>query len=347
VSASPLRVGVVGLGKMGLLHAAIFNSLPDCRLVAAAVPSALPRRALAEFTPELRAFETADEMLRAERLDAVVITTPVADHVPVALACVAAGVPFFVEKPLAVSAAQAEPLVAALAARPVPHMVAFMTRYVDAFDKARELLATGALGRLQRITGTIYVAQLFTRGRGWRYDRAVAGGGALLSQGSHLLDLLVVYCGRVRRVNAEIQALYSAEVEDAAHVVLEFESGLRGWVDCCWSVRGRRTVETTVDVLAENGSLTVSDDTVQLVLDRDAGGLRAGTRRWTAVDLFRGVEVDVGGPQYTREAEAFVAALRAGRAPAPNVTQTLHVQRVVDAAYESAGGAGTPVWIKD
>ncbi|MBI1892815.1 MAG: Gfo/Idh/MocA family oxidoreductase [Candidatus Rokubacteria bacterium] len=337
-----MRVGVVGLGKMGLLHAAIFNSLPGSRVIAVAEPSALPRKAASEFMPSVRVHESLDDMLATGGLDAVVITTPVAEHVPVALRCVESRVPFFVEKPLATSARQADRLVAALARRPTPNMVGFMTRHVDAFEKARGILLTGCLGRLQRVTGTIYVSQLFTLGKGWRYDRVVAGGGVLLSQGSHLLDLLTWYFGPVARVNAEIQSLYSIEVEDAAHAMLEFESGLRGWVDCCWSVRFRRTVETTIDVLGDNGALVVTDDMVCVFLDRQAGGLSAGTTMLTAVDLFRPVEVDVGGPQYTREVQAFLDALCSGRHPEPDVAQALHVQRIVDAAYSSARRAGAP-----
>lgn len=339
---SPLRIGVVGLGKMGLLHAAICNALPDSQVIAVADPSSLPRDSLIDMNPAMHGYASTDAMLAAQPLDAVIITTPVADHVPTALACVQHQIPFFMEKPLATSAAQALPLVTALHKTPVAHMIGYMTRYVESFMHGHTLIASGCLGALQRVTGTIYVSQLFTRGRGWRYERASAGGGALLSQGSHLLDLLTWYCGPVARVNAEVFAAYSTEVEDFAHVMLHFQSGVRGWVDCSWSVRFRRTVETTIDILGDNGSLIVTDDTVRLFLDKAHGSLAAGLTVWTASDLYRGVAIDIAGTQYTREDQAFLDAIRSGKPAEPNITQAFHVQHIVDAAYSSSRAHGAP-----
>src|SRR6185295_17316655 len=182
-------------------------------------------------------------------------------------------------------ASQAEPLRRTLRQKSLPNMVGFMTRFIDSFVKAKSILDAGSLGRLQRVTGTIYVSQLFSRGEGWRYDRQVSGGGVLLSQGSHLLDLLTWFFGPVERVNADVLAAYSAEVEDFAHVVLQFRSGLHAWVDASWSVRGKRTVQTTIDVLGDNGELIVTDDTVQLTLDKMAGGYAAGRTVFQAPSL--------------------------------------------------------------
>jgi len=342
-----IRVGVAGLGEMGLLHGAIFNSLRGSRLAAVADPSTIARNALAEMRSSARAYSDANEMIESGEVDAVVITTPVVDHIPVAIACVRRRIPFFMEKPLATSAAQARELVVALEKNPVSHMIGYMTRYLGSFQLGCELTASGCLGRLQRVAATIYVSQLFARGRGWRYDRKVSGGGVLLSQGSHLLDLLTWYFGPVRRVNAEMVSTYSEEIEDFAHLLLEFRSGLRGWVDCSWSVRFRRTVETVIDVLGDNGSLVVTDDSVRLFLDRSAGGMQAGWAAWNAVDLYQGVEVDIGGPHYTREDRAFLDALSNGTTPQPDIRHAFHVQQIVDAAYSSSLRDGSPEIIRD
>jgi predicted dehydrogenase len=343
---SPVAVGVVGLGKMGLLHAAVANALPGSRLAAVAEPTRAVREALASYNPAVRAFPTLAEMAAAVPLDAVVVATPVDDHVDSALACVERRLPFFVEKPLATTAAAARPLLRALAAAPLPNRVGFMTRFVDPFARAREALAAGCLGRLQRAAATIYVSQLFGRGRGWRYERRRSGGGVLINQGSHLLDLLTWYLGPVARVNARTQAVWSSEVEDFAHLALDFESGVQGWLDCSWSVRGRRAVETTVEVLGERGALTVTDDTLRLELDEPAGEWPAGATVESAADLYRPVPVDVGGPQYTRELQGFLEAVAAGRPAPPDAAQGFHVQAVIDAAYRSAAAGGAAVAVE-
>lgn len=341
-TATPIRVGVAGLGKMGLLHAAIFNGLPESRVVAVAESTLLPRETLTKFNPSILMFPDVNAMLGACELDIVIIATPVADHVPSALACAQRHIPFFIEKPLAASAAQAAPLVQAAQESQVPNMVGFMMRFVDSFEKGKDIIASGCLGHLHRAAGTVYVSQLFTQGRGWRYDRKVAGGGVLLSQGSHLIDLLTWYFGPVKRVNAEVLSVYSPEIEDFAHVILEFQSGLHAWVDSSWSVRFRRTLETTIDILGENGSLVINDDTVRLYLDVPAMGWPAGHTVLRASDLYRGVPIDVGGPQYTREDQAFLRAIVSQSMPEPSVPQAFHVQQVIDSAYRSASEAGAP-----
>ena len=339
---SQIRVGIAGLGKMGLVHAGILNGLLGSRVVAAADPSKWARSALGELTGSVEMFTDAEDMIRSAELDAVVIATPVDQHVPMCMACVERRLPFFVEKPLTTQAGQAEELVQQLRERRMAHMVGYMTRYVDSFVKGHELVRSGCLGRIQRVTATIYVSQLFRRGKGWRYDKTLSGGGVLLSQGSHLLDLLTWYLGPVARVNGRVQSVYSREVEDFAHIFLEFSSGVTGWVDSSWSVRFRRTVEITIELQGVDGNLIVTDDTVRLYLERGFGELSPGGNVWNAVDLYRPVEFDIGCPQYTREDAAFLDAVRMGRPGDIDMDQAIHVQRIVDAAYTSSAANGAP-----
>jgi len=341
-----LRVGVAGLGKMGLLHAAIFNGLPGSQVVAAADSTATLRNAIGEINPDLQMFSDSIEMLNKASLDAVVIATPVADHIPTALECVKKKIPFLMEKPLATSASQAADLVAALQKNPVSHMIGYMTRFIDTFIKGREVLKSNALGGLQRVTASIYVSQLFTKGKGWRYDKKISGGGVILSQGSHLLDLLTWYFGPVKKVNASMTSVYSPEIEDFGHLILDFQSGLQCTLDTSWSVRFKRTVETTIDILGDNGSLIISDDTVKLFLDEPQGGFPAGWSTWSAADLYRGVQIDIGGPQYTREDIAFLEGIGGGGPMQPDILQALHVQRIVDGAYASSQNGGNGVVIQ-
>jgi len=341
-SMQPIRIGVAGLGKMGLLHAAVFNSIEGCQVVAASDPSVALRSALGGLQDHIEIKSDALVMLDQCSLDAIVIATPVSTHVPIAMEAARRGIPFFVDKPLTTNAAEASDLMAMVSKSALPHMVGFMTRFVDSFAFAKTLLDSGALGTLHRLSASIYISQLFKPGQGWRYDKKVAGGGVLLAQGSHLLDLLTWYFGPVKNVNAQTQCVYNPQIEDFAHLALEFQSGLRGFFDCSWSVRFRRTVEINIDVLGQNGSLLVSDDTVRLFLEAPFQQWPAGWSTWTAVDLYRGVSVDIGGPQYTREDEAFVQSVRDRKATQPDLAQALHVQRIVDAAYVSSEKNGAP-----
>jgi predicted dehydrogenase len=293
----------------------------------------------------VRVFDDHKALLRDGGIDAAVIATPTGAHVEVALDCVGQGIPVFIEKPLALSGRQAQPLLEALARRPVANMVGYMGRYIETFAKAKAIVTSGALGRRQMLRSSMYVALLFRAGKGWRYDKGVSGGGVLITQNSHLVDKLLWLFGDVRSVSAHTGALYSPTVEDHAHLVFAFASGLTGFMDASWSARHFRTPAIAIHVQGEAGTLDVDDDSVRLFLDAPAGGWDAGWSEWRKPDLYEGVSFDSGGPQYTLQAEAFLAAVRGGPNPESDVRSAWRAQCVIDAAYLSAERGGAPVAI--
>jgi predicted dehydrogenase len=193
------------------------------------------------------------------------------------------------------------------------------------------------------LRSTMYVAQLFREGKGWRYDPAVSGGGVLMTQNSHLLDMLLWMFGRVERVSAHTTQLYSRAVEDHAHVFFHFASGLRGFLDASWSAHHYRTPTMAIHVQGEGGTLDVTDDRVALFLSASGHGMDAGWHEWRKPDLYRGVPFDIGGSQYTRQAQQFLDAIRGAGVVESDVASALEVQRVISAVYLSAARQGAPV----
>ena len=86
--------------------------------------------------------------------------------------------------------------------------VGYMARHLDTMRAAKRIIAAGALGRLIHLESSMYVAQLFGPGRGWRYDPALSGGGVLLTQNSHLIDLLLWLFGPIARVSGHVKSWY-------------------------------------------------------------------------------------------------------------------------------------------
>lgn len=338
-----VRVAVVGMGKLGLLHAGTFNALSGSRLVAVADPVKTVGEALAGRMNNVKAFTNHKDLLKYGEFDAAVIAAPTHLHVPLGLDFAEAGIPIFVEKPLSLTAAQGRELCDTVERRSIANLVGYMTRYQPSFRKAHALLQSGVLGELQLMRSSMYVEQLFARGKGWRYDPKLSGGGVLMTQNTHLLDLLLWYFGTVDTVSGHTSQLYSTTVEDHAHVVFRFKSGLHGSLDASWSVRGYRTPSITIFVQGRNGELTVTDDDVTLTLDKSAGSLDAGQHLWRQPDLNEVVPFDIGGAHYTLEALDFLSAVRGGPRPDSDVHSALMVQQVVDAAYASANAGGAPV----
>ncbi len=342
-AVEPLRIAVIGFGKLGLLHAALANAVPGARLTAVVDSTPMMLDALKAYMPDVRTYSDYRTLLREGGIDAALIATPTQLHVPIAVDCVAAGVPIFIEKPLSVSGAQARPLIDALRARPVVNMVGYMGRYIDTFAKAKEIVASGALGKLQMFRSSMYIGQLFKPGKGWRYDRNVSGGGVLITQNTHVIDKLLWMFGEVEDVNGRTGALYSTGVEDYCHAVLRFRNGLLGYLDASWSARHYRTPTISIHVQGIHGTLDVDDDHVRLYLDKAVAPFAEGWSSWRKPDLYHGVSVDIGGPQYTIQMEKFVAAIRSGSSIECDVASAQAVQLVVDAIYHSADANGITV----
>jgi len=340
-----LKMGIVGLGRMGLMHTAIFNSFPESEVVAVVDPALFPAKPLSMLNPKIKVYKTIEKMFNKEQIDGVLIASPVGYHIENAMECVKNNVPFLMEKPLAVNAKQAEPLIEELENKSLPNMIGYMARNIDSFKEGKKIIEAGALGRILNVKGSVYVSQLFKQGKGWRYDPKVSGGGVLESQGSHLLDLLYWYFGAIKKVNAETLSVYSQGIEDFSHVMLDFDNGLKGWIDASWSVRFKRKMELKLEILGENGSLVISDDTLNLFLDSAFGEYKEGKTFLSANDLFSGVYIDIGGAKFTYQDQEFINAILEKRETSPSIKDGLHVQKIVDACYQSATENGAPIMI--
>lgn len=342
-----LRAAVVGLGKLGLLHAATLNVLPGTRLVAVADKTKTVLNALSARMDAVETFTDHKKLLDRVTPDIVAIATPTGHHVSVAIDCIERGIPVFIEKPLSIDGPQARPLLDALERNPTVTMVGYMTRFLDTFAKAKSVIQTGVLGDLQMLRASMYIGQLFGKGKGWRYDRKVAGGGVLTTQNSHVIDLLLWYFGDIDWVSAHANKLYSKEIEDHAHLYFGFRNGLRGYLDASWSARHYRTPTVAIHIQGSNGTIDVSDDDVRLFAVDHAGGFDAGWHTWRKPDLYKGTDFDIGGSNYTEQAKEFLAAVRGQGDVSSDVASAYKVQCVIDAAYASAETNGQPVTISE
>jgi len=337
-----MRVAVIGIGKMGLLHAGVMNALEGVELCAISDTSNLLLSFAKNLKKSVHVYDDYVKMLDEENPDVAVITTPVFLHVPMANECVKRGIHFLVEKPLCAFSTEATNLVDQIEDRNLTTMVGYMMRYVETFAKAKEIIASGALGRLMTFSATIYVAQLFKTGKGWRYNKKESGGGVVIGQATHLIDLLRWYFGPVEFVSAHTKNWYSAEVEDFAHAFFKFKNGLTGWMDSSWSKRHHRLLEMNIEVQGEFGNLVVNDDEVKVYLERSLNGYDLGWTSYLKPDLFEGVEIDLGGPQYSRQDITFIDAVKTGERVESDVRNAYEVQKLVDGIYASAEKNGVP-----
>jgi 1,5-anhydro-D-fructose reductase (1,5-anhydro-D-mannitol-forming) len=189
----------------------------------------------------LPAWPTLDEALAQPSIDAVYIATPVFLHAPQAIAALHADKHVLCEKPVAMNETEARAMLEAAERTGKTLGIAYYRRCYPKIQRARELLAAGAIGQpvLAELTNHFWFDG--AGGRSWLVDPAQAGGGPLYDIASHRIDVLNFLFGTPLRVSAHLSNLvHHYKVEDNATVMIDYESGLRGIVDVRWHSRVKR-----------------------------------------------------------------------------------------------------------
>jgi predicted dehydrogenase len=223
----PLRIGVIGVGSIGRVHARLLADDPDCLLVALADPTPAGGELAAELG--VTWYRDHETLLAKESLDGVVVAVPTALHASVGLACVSAGVHMLMEKPITDELLAGRDLVSAAEVAGVRIVVGHHRRFDPAVKRAREIIAGGELGRLVLVSA-IWAARKPDDywQAGWR---SAPGGGPILINLIHDLDCLRHICGEIVEVSAaSSRAIRGFEVEDTAAIVLQFANGALGTV---------------------------------------------------------------------------------------------------------------------
>ena len=222
---TPLRIGVIGLGAMGRRHIATLRANPGF-LVAAGVDNTSAGEAYAAASG-IAYFTDHARMLDAVKPDGVIVVTPNATHVPIALDLIARRIPMLLEKPVSDTIESAMTLVKAAETSGVPILVGHHRRHNPIIRTALEFLRTGAVGQM------VAVSLLWLARKDERYHdvawRREPGGGPVLINAIHDVDYLRHLCGEIESVQATASShARGLPVEDTAAALLRFENGAIG-----------------------------------------------------------------------------------------------------------------------
>ena len=328
-----IRVGVVGLGKMGLSHLAILNSHPDVIVAGACDANTYVTGVLAKHTG-LHCYSTFAELLRHEELDAAVISTPTRLHAEMVGAAVNRGLHVFCEKPFVLSVEEGEALAREVEARGLANQVGYHFRFVAAFAEAARIVRSGALGDVHHVRAEAYgPVVLRPKGSTWR-TRKEEGGGALYDYACHAIDLVNFIVGAPTLVEgAVLRSVYSRDVEDEVYCSMRFANGAAGQLAVNWSDDSYRRMFTRISVWGSNGRLVTDRQECQIYLrepHRGATDLDAGwTVRYTT-DLTDEVWYYLRGEEYSAQIDYFVESVRTRRVDGVNsFASALMTDRIV------------------
>ena len=339
----PLRVAIVGYGLAGsAFHAPLIAATAGMR-VSAVVTGNAERAENARAAYEgVEVFADVDGLLtKASDIDLVVVATPNRMHAPIALAAIDAGKAVVVDKPFAVSVAEAESLIAAAAARGVPLSVYQNRRWDGDFLTLRRLLDEGALGEVTRYESR-FERWRPVAGSGWRESGSPSdAGGLLFDLGPHLIDQALVLFGPVTHVYAEVDRRRAGvQADDDVFVALTHASGVRShlWCSAIASELGpRMRVLGTRSAYVKYG-LDVQEDALRRGgrPDRDeAWGTESEASYGTLGVVGEATPIATEPGAYQRYYEGVAAALRgAGDLPV-DPRDSVEGLRIIEAARRS------------
>src|SRR5216684_3776527 len=266
----PLRFGLVGCGVIGPVHAEAIASLPDALLIAAAdLDFERAQKLVGKYggTP----YHDLQSMLERERLDVVIICTPSGLHGEHACQVMRSGRHVIVEKPMEIRREALDAMLRVQQETGMKLAVISQHRFDPASQQVRRLVDDKAFGRLVMGNAIIpwWRSQAYYDSGAWRGTWKLDGGGVLMNQSIHSIDLLQWFMGPVKSVVAYTDTLaHRMETEDVAVAALRFASGAAGTIAA--TTAAYPGVTTRIEIFGDRGSAVIEDDSLSyLHLARD------------------------------------------------------------------------------
>jgi predicted dehydrogenase len=245
--------GLIGAGGIAQSYLQVFAGLKEAR-IAAVADVRLDAAASAGEALGCEAFSSWEELAKRAKLDAVLICTPPATHAEIAMSFLSRGIAVLCEKPFAVDLAAARELAAASESAGTLLTMASKFRYVQDVIRAKSILTSGILGDII-LFENVFASRAKMSNR-WNSDPALSGGGVLIDNGTHSVDIIRYFLGPIAEVLAvEGKRVQTLSVEDTVQLFVRAASGARGTIDLSWSLDKER--DSYIEIYGSNGTVRV------------------------------------------------------------------------------------------
>jgi len=333
--------GVVGCGVVADYHIGAILGTEGARL--AAVSDVVAARAQEVGEKHGIAWYTDyKQMLASPEVDVVCLTTPSGIRIPIATDAAAAGKHVIIEKPIDVTLEKADRIIQAAQDAGVTLMCIFQLRYGKGINRVRKAVQGGKLGKI--VLGDAYIKwyrpQEYYNSAGWRGTWEMEGGGALMTQGIHTVDLLQWVMGPVKRVSARMGALvHNVEVEDTVVAILEYESGALGVIEA--TTASHPGMPAKLEFSGSQGTVVMEADQITVW---DVEGEAAQVAETVGTDIAKAASDSktFGAEGHKAQIGEMVRIVNDGGQPMIDGPEARKAVELILAIYESAR-AGKPV----
>jgi predicted dehydrogenase len=338
-----LGFAIIGCGMIARFHARAIQEIPTARIAALVSRASASGQKLIEETriPSCPVFPSVEEAVRHPGVDAVIITTPSGAHLEPALIAAAAGKHVVVEKPLEITGPRCQTIIDACDKTGVRLCTIFPSRFGDANTALKAAVEAGKFGRvtLGETTCKWWRTQQYYDDGGWKGTQALDGGGAMMNQAIHNVDLLLWMMGPAAMVSGFTATLAHEriEVEDTAVAVIRFKSGALGVIQATTSVHPG--YPKTIAIHGDRGSATIEqDDVMRWDFTPETEADKAVKARFARKVGASGGSADpkaISHEGHRRQLADFAEAVRSNRPPKVDGKEGKKAVDLICAIYES------------
>ncbi len=316
-----IRVGIIGLGKMGLSHQSMVNVHPELELRSVCDSSGYVLDVLSKYTG-IHTHSDYRKMLAAGDLDCVFIATPSRYHGEIVSAALERGLHVFCEKPFALEPETGYQLAELAEHKKLINQVGYHYRFVAPFNEAKRLLDQRVIGRVHHIRAEAYgPVVLRPKGATWRSQKS-EGGGCLFDYACHAIDLVNYLVGRPIAVSGSVlNSVFSSDVDDEIYSTFQFADGFHGQLATNWSDESFRKMSVKLSIWGDNGRINVDRQELQVYIRSvqvPVEGLESGWNIRYTTELTHPVWFYVRGEEYSAQIDHFVQCIKSGEPAVSN-----------------------------
>ena len=334
-----IKGAIIGLGKMGLSHAAIVGAHPEVETVAVCDSSSFILDAFRKFS-KVKTYSDFQKMINEEKPEFVVIATPTKFHYPMVKFALEKGLHVFCEKPFTLTTKQGRDLMELALSKGLVNQVGFHNQFIGTFRELKRLLEKNVLGELVHFSGEAYGPVVIKeKGSTWR-SNPEEGGGCLYDYASHVINLVQEVIGRPEKIYGTIlKSIYSKDVEDAVYSLMKLKNGVSGTLLVNWSDETYRKMATSLTVQGKKGKIICDATEIKIFLNEPSLSEKLD-KGWTIkyiTDFAIPVNFYLRGEEYSAQIDYFVDCINNNRQPQYNsFEQALYTDRVIEMIVENA-----------
>lgn len=312
-----VRIGIIGMGRMGITHYSIINTHPSVEIVSVSDTSELILKMLKKYTPNLKTYTDYKDLLAAKDVDGIIVCTPSFLHHPICKMACENGISVFCEKPFTTDPKQAYELADMFEAKGVVNQVGYVNRFDPVWNTVKDYMQKGVIGKIAHVNAQFFSATITApqKKEGWRSKRE-NGGGATYEIGAHIIDLMEFFFGKPEKLYGSVlDYIYSDKVEDICSAEIAYPGGTNVSLHVDWSDFTYRKPMMKVDVMGDKGKIQADFYGYKVFLreENKEVGLPKG---WTTVPMNM-IPVKaafyVRGVGYTNQLYTFVDAIKEGK----------------------------------